>query len=119
MYGAAEILASRATQEECVARIPAVAIASWFLAGSLFPITAMPGFLTWISRVLPLTHALALIRYGLLEDPTDLHNVWQLPGVTEMEVLSLAVVALFAVALTAAAARLSTALHSTEVCLTV
>jgi hypothetical protein len=53
MYGAAEILASRATQEEYVARIPAVAIASWFLAGSLFPITAMPGFLTWISRVLP------------------------------------------------------------------
>jgi ABC-2 type transport system permease protein len=114
MYGAAEILAGRApTQEEYVARIPAVAIAPWFLAGSLFPITAMPGFLTWISRLLPLTHALALIRYGLLDDPTGLHNIWQLPGVTEMAALSLAVVALFAVALTAAAVRLSTrsALH--------
>jgi len=75
MYGAAEILASRApTQEEYVARIPAVAIAPWFLAGSLFPITALPGFLTWISRLLPLTHALALIRYGLLDDPAGLHR---------------------------------------------
>ena len=43
MYGAAETLAARIPrQEEYIARIPAIAIAPWFLAGSLFPITAMP-----------------------------------------------------------------------------
>ncbi len=26
---------------------PAIAIVPWFLAGSLFPITALPTFLTW------------------------------------------------------------------------
>src|SRR5262245_41129832 len=49
MYGAAETLAARIPrQEEYIARIPAIAIAPWFLAGSLFPITAMPVGLTWI-----------------------------------------------------------------------
>src|SRR5437899_1925114 len=69
MYGAAEILASRVPkQEEYIARVPAIAIVPWFLAGSLFPISALPGFLTWFARVLPLTHGLALMRYGLLGD---------------------------------------------------
>src|ERR1041385_695583 len=79
MYGAAETLAARIRrQEEYVARIPAIAIAPWFLAGSLFAITAMPVGLTWIARFLPLTHALALARYGLLDDPGGLHSIWQM-----------------------------------------
>jgi ABC-2 type transport system permease protein len=109
MYGVAEILAARApTQEEYVARIPAVAIVPWFLAGSLFPITAMPSFLTWITRFLPLTHALALMRYGLLGDSGGLHNIWQLQSATGMAALSLAIVAVFAFAVTAAAIRVFT-----------
>ena len=60
MYGAAETLASRVPKtEEYVARLPAIAIVPWFLAGSLFPISALPGFLTAIAKVLPLTHGLA------------------------------------------------------------
>src|SRR6185437_6035797 len=48
MYGAAEILASRVPkQEEYIARVPAIAILPWFLAGALFPITATPVGLTW------------------------------------------------------------------------
>ena len=67
MYGVAEILASRVPkQEEYIARVPAIAILPWFLAGSLFPITALPAALTWAARCLPLTHGLALMRYGLL-----------------------------------------------------
>jgi hypothetical protein len=27
-------------------------------------------FLTWFARFLPLTHALAIVRYGLLDDPS-------------------------------------------------
>ena len=69
MYGVAETLASRVPrQEEYIARVPAIAILPWFLAGSLFPITALPGVLTWVAKLLPLTHALALMRYGLLGD---------------------------------------------------
>ena len=101
MYGAAETLAARIRrQEEYVARIPAIAIAPWFLAGSLFPITAMPVGLTWIARFLPLTHALALMRYGLDGDSSGLHAIWRLHDATDMAALSLLVVALFALALT-------------------
>src|SRR3989454_12631201 len=101
MYGAAETLASRVPKaEEYIARVPAIAIVPWFLAGSLFPISALPGFLSWFAKFLPLTHGLALVRYGLLGDSTGLHNIWKLHDTTAMASLSLLVVAVFAVALT-------------------
>jgi ABC-2 type transport system permease protein len=106
MYGMAETLASRVPkQEEYIARVPAIAIVPWFLAGSLFPIGALPLVLTWVARFLPLTHALALMRYGLLGEPSGLHAIWQLSDPTAMATLSLAVVALFAAALTAVSIR--------------
>jgi ABC-type polysaccharide/polyol phosphate export permease len=109
MYGAAETLASRIPrQEEYIARIPAIAIAPWFLAGSLFPITAMPVGLSWVARLLPLTHALALMRYGLLGDSTGLHAIWRMHDATDSAALSLVVVALFALLLTRLAIRVFT-----------
>jgi ABC-2 type transport system permease protein len=106
MYGIAETLANRIPrQEEYVARLPAVAIVPWFLAGSLFPITALPQGLTYVAKLLPLTHALALMRYGLLDDPSALSNIWGMNNPTAMAALSLGVVALFAVALTTASIR--------------
>ena len=65
--------------------------------GALFPIGAMPGFLATIAKFMPLTHALALLRYGLV-DPrgTGLHDIWGMTNVTAMALLSLAVVAAFA-----------------------
>jgi ABC-2 type transport system permease protein len=106
MYGVAEILASRVPrQEEYVARVPAIAILPWFLAGSLFPITALPGFLTWFAKLLPLTHGLALMRYGLLQDGTGLHAIWGMSDPAAMAALSLAVVGGFALVLTVAAIR--------------
>ena len=93
MYGLAEILANRVPrQEEYIARVPAIAILPWFLAGALFPITALPGFLTWVAKFLPLTHGLALMRYGLRGDSTGLHAIWGLSDPTAMAALSLAVV---------------------------
>src|SRR5947207_2455143 len=83
-------LASRVPRaEEYIARVPAIAIVPWFLAGSLFPIGALPGFLTWIARVLPLTHGLALVRYGLLGDSDGLHAIWHMSDPTAMAALSL------------------------------
>jgi ABC-2 type transport system permease protein len=109
MYGIAEILASRVPkQEEYIARVPAIAILPWFLAGSLFPITALPGVLEWMARFLPLTHGLALMRYGLLGDASGLHDIWRIGSTTGAAALSLAVVAAFAVVLTAASIRVFT-----------
>src|SRR5262249_30522829 len=92
MYGAAEILANRVPrQEEYIARVPAIAILPWFFAGALFPITALPGFLTWVAKFLPLTHALALMRYGLNRDSTGLHAIWNMTNPTAMTALSMTV----------------------------
>ena len=100
MYGVGETLASRVPKaEEYIARLPAIAIVPWFLAGSLFPISALPGFLAWFAKFLPLTHGLALVRYGLLGDSSGLHNIWSMHSATTMATLSLAVVAFFAAAL--------------------
>jgi ABC-2 type transport system permease protein len=109
MAGVAEVLASRVPRaEEYIARVPAIAIVPWFLAGSLFPIGALPGFLTWIARFLPLTHALALIRYGLLGDSSGLHGIWQSGNTTLTAAASLAVVVGFGAALTALSIRVFT-----------
>jgi ABC-type polysaccharide/polyol phosphate export permease len=106
MYGAAEVLASRVPrQEEYIARVPAIAILPWFLAGALFPITALPIFLRWVTKVLPLTHTLAVLRYGLRGDPSGLRAIWHMNSAAEMAGLSLAIVACFALLLTVASIR--------------
>ena len=106
MYGIAETLANRVPrQEEYIARVPAIAILPWFLAGALFPITALPNVLTWVAKLLPLTHALALMRYGLLQDSSGLHAIWGLGDPVAMAALSLAVVSGFALLLTLVSIR--------------
>ena len=84
-----------------------MAILPFFLAGALFPIGAMPAFLSTIAKFLPLTHALALMRYAFV-DPSGrgLHDIWGMSSVTLEAWLSLAVVAVFAVGLTAVSIRL-------------
>jgi ABC-2 type transport system permease protein len=107
MYGVAEALASKiGKQEEYIGATPAVAILPFFLAGALFPIGAMPAFLSTIAKFLPLTHALALMRYAFV-DPSGrgLHDIWGMSNVTPEAWLSLAVVAAFAVGLTAVSIR--------------
>jgi ABC-type multidrug transport system permease subunit len=106
MYGVAETLASRIPeQEEYIAATPAVAIVPWFFAGALFPISALPGALTAFAKVLPLTHALALMRYGLLDSGGGLHDIWGMGNTTLEAALSLGVVAAFAAVFTAIAIR--------------
>jgi ABC-2 type transport system permease protein len=106
MYGIGEILANRVPrQEEYIARVPAIAILPWFLAGALFPITALPSFMTWVARFLPLTHGLALMRYGLAGDTSGLQAIWKMGDPTAMAALSLVVVAAFAVLLIATSIR--------------
>jgi ABC-2 type transport system permease protein len=110
MYGLAEVMASRlASQEEYIGATPVVAILPWFFGGALFPISALPAALTAFAKVLPLTHALALMRYGLV-DPraTGLHDIWGMTSATTEAWLSLGVVALWAAALVALGIRIFT-----------
>jgi ABC-type multidrug transport system permease subunit len=101
MHGVAEILAARiAKQEEYVGTAPPVALVPWFFAGSFFRITSMPRALTWFARALPLTHALALLRYGLVDHRgTGLHDIWGMSNSTVMAALCLTVVGAFAAAM--------------------
>jgi ABC-type multidrug transport system permease subunit len=107
MYAVAETLAARVDkQEDYIGATPALAILPFFFAGALYPIAAMPGALTTIAKFMPLTHALALMRYGLV-DPSGkgLHQIWGSGNTTVEAWLSLAVVALFAAALAAVSIR--------------
>ena len=110
MYGLAEVLASRLpSQEEYIGATPVVAILPWFFRGALFPISALPGALAVFAKFLPLTHALALMRYGLV-DPraTGLHDIWGMTSATTEAWLSLGVVALWAAVLVALGIRFFT-----------
>jgi ABC-type multidrug transport system permease subunit len=107
MYTLAETVASRVSKEEdFVGATPVLAILPFFFAGALFPISAMPAALTAIAKAMPLTHALALLRYGFI-DPSGrgLHDIWGMGNVTAEAWLSLAVVAAFAIAMTVIAVR--------------
>ena len=108
MYGVAETLAARIPrQEEYIGATPAVAILPFFFAGALFPINVLPGALAAFAKVLPLTHALALMRYGLVDHRgAGLHDIWGMSNTTTEAWLSLGVVVLFAAAFIALAVRM-------------
>src|SRR5262249_4399920 len=110
MHGAAETLAARIPkQEEYVGAAPPIALVPWFFAGSFFPISAMPAGLTAFAKVLPLTHALALMRYGLLNHGGQgVHDIWGMSNTTTMAWLSLAVVVAFATLMLAVSIRVFT-----------
>lgn len=69
----------------------------------------MPSVLETIAKFMPLTHSLALMRYGLI-DPrgVGLHQIWGMHNVHIEALLSLGVVALFAAALTVVSIRVFT-----------
>ncbi len=81
--------------------VPAVAIVPFFFAGSLFPISPLPAWLAALAKVIPLTHALALFRYGLTPagGVTALHNIWGLDNAATMAALSMGVLVLYALVL--------------------
>ena len=108
MYGVAETLAARIPrQEEYIGATPAVAILPFFFAGALFPIHVLPGALAAFAKVLPLTHALALMRYGLVDHRgTGLHDIWGMSNTATEAWLSLGVVVLFAAAFITLAIRM-------------
>jgi ABC-2 type transport system permease protein len=110
MYGVAETLANKIEkQEEYIAAVPGVAILPFFFAGSLFPISVLPAALGAFAKVLPLTHALALMRYGLVDTRgLGLHEIWGSGDPAVLALRSLAVLAVFAAAFVAISIRVFT-----------
>lgn len=108
MYSMSEILANRVpSQEEYVGLTPVVAILPWFLAGSLFRITDLPVGLAGFARALPLTHALALLRYGLLDrHAVGLHDIWGMTNPTLEVALSMIVLGAWAAVFTLLSVRI-------------
>jgi ABC-2 type transport system permease protein len=109
MYALAEIMSIRLpSPEEYIAAVPAIAIVPFFFAGSLFPITALPHWLGALAKVLPLTHALALFRYGMTgaSGVRALHNIWGLSSAPEMAALSMGVLVAYGALAVAGAVRL-------------
>jgi ABC-2 type transport system permease protein len=97
MAAIAEVLVYRThSPEEYVGLVPAVAIVPWFFAGSLFPISVLPKALEGFAKVLPTTHALALMRFGLVDgSPSGLEAIWGSHSGTCMALGSTAVLAGF------------------------
>ncbi len=89
MYSVAEILANRMpTQEEYVG-------------------LTLPVGLAGIARVLPTTHVLALLRYGILDRNGDgLHDIWGFTNTTVDASLSMLVLAAWATLLAAGSMRI-------------
>lgn len=77
-YGLAESLALVIGRQEAYGpAIPAVGVTPFFLAGTLFPISALPAGFEQVSLVLPWTHAVAIMRYGLMEGTdSGLSEIW-------------------------------------------
>ena len=58
-----------------------------------------------MAKVLPVTHAVALMRYGAGLHAADLHAIWGLTNPTLMAALSLGVLVLYATGFTLLAIR--------------
>lgn len=98
IYGLAEILALGVGRQEAYGPlIPAVGVTPWFVSGALFPIGVLPAGIEHLALVSPWTHAVAVVRHGIMEDSeSGLTEIWHLGSETAMAGLSTAVLALFA-----------------------
>jgi ABC-2 type transport system permease protein len=108
VYGLAELFTTRISNaEEYTALVPPIAIVPFFFAGTLYPLTSLPGWLAGFAKVLPLTHAVALFRYGLTDQGAQaLHNIWGGSHPVASAWASLAVVLGYAIAALTLAMRL-------------
>ena len=92
VYGVAEILALKVNRQEAYGPlIAAVGVAPWFISGALFPLTALAAIPQALSRFLPWTHALSVLRYGLMNmKSSGLGNIWGFGTATQKALMSLA-----------------------------
>jgi ABC-2 type transport system permease protein len=106
-YGLAEYLAYSIKQPQIFGTlIPAIGATPYALCGAIYPIAALPDGVRQFAWVLPWTHAVALMRYGLIGGrASGLGQIWHLRSQTLMALLSLLVLAAFAALTVALAMR--------------
>jgi ABC-2 type transport system permease protein len=104
-YALAEYLAYTLTQPQVFGSlIPAIGATPYALCGAIYPIAALPVGVRQFALILPWTHAVALLRYGLMGTAASgLPQIWHLHSYWGMAFLSLAVLALYAAVMTALA----------------
>ncbi|HEY3903892.1 MAG TPA: ABC transporter permease [Streptosporangiaceae bacterium] len=108
VYGLAEFLVYSIKKPQAFGTlIPAIGATPYVLCGAIYPIAVLPVGVKWLTWVLPWTHTVSLLRYGLMGDAASgLHQIWP-PGLSPAiaALLSLAVVAAFAAITQTAAHR--------------
>jgi ABC-2 type transport system permease protein len=106
-YGMAEALALAVGRQEAYGPlIPAVGVTPWFISGALFSLATLPAAVEAIALLLPWTHALAVMRFGIQPGDPGLADIWGMSSNTVMATLSLAVLALYSLLTLAVANRL-------------
>jgi ABC-2 type transport system permease protein len=97
-YALAELLAYRITQPAIFGTlIPAIGATPYALCGAIYPLAALPPGVKLLADVLPWTHAVALLRFGLMGGgASGLEQIWHLHSVWAMALLSLTVLIAFA-----------------------
>lgn len=97
LYGCAETLAHHLPRFEAYGPlIPAIGVTPFLLCGSYYPLDGLPGWIQAISKILPWTHAVALIRYATMRSGSGLESIWHGTSPTQMALLSTAVLAAYA-----------------------
>jgi ABC-2 type transport system permease protein len=106
-YGLAETLALRIGRQEAYGPlIPAIGVTPYFLSGALYPLSVLPAGVQQVGLLLPWTHAVALMRYGLMDGTNPrLDDVWHLGSEPLMAVLSTLVLLVYAVLMLTLAVR--------------
>jgi ABC-2 type transport system permease protein len=106
-YGIAEILAQTSGSQEAYGPlIAAVGVTPWFLSGAIYPLAVLPAGIRYVAYSLPWTHAVALMRHGLMRDTdSGLGSIWGMHSDTAMAALSLGALVLFGAATLALALR--------------
>jgi ABC-2 type transport system permease protein len=98
-YGLAELLAYRIRQPQIFGTlIPAIGATPYILCGAIYPLAALPAGVRQFALLLPWTHCVAVLRYGLMgSSASGLHAIWGLQSQLAMALLSIAVLLAFAV----------------------
>jgi ABC-2 type transport system permease protein len=106
-YGLAETLALRIGRQEAYGPlIPAIGVTPYFLSGALYPLSVLPVGVQQVGLLLPWTHAVALMRYGLMDGTNPrLDDIWHLGSEPLMAVLSTLVLLVYAVVMLTLAVR--------------
>jgi ABC-2 type transport system permease protein len=97
-YGLAELLAYRITQPQIFGTlIPAIGATQYLQCGAIYPLATLPSGVRQFAYTLPWTHAVAVLRYGLIGGPASgLRAIWHLHSNFEMAILSIGVLTAFA-----------------------